>query len=63
VCRLCYGANKLSIFIDFSMNCFQELESIDVKPSGQLLELIVKIAEHPDTWEQIHRVLGFNPSL
>jgi hypothetical protein len=31
---------------------------IDPRASEQVLELIVKIAEHPTTWKQIHRVLG-----
>lgn len=33
-------------------------ELIDPKASEQVLELIVKIAEHPAIWKQIHRVLG-----
>ncbi|XP_057372792.1 uncharacterized protein LOC130693626 [Daphnia carinata] len=33
------------------------VELIDPKASEQVLELIVKIAEHPAIWKQIHRVL------
>lgn len=42
---------------------FTSKELIDPKASEQVLELIVKIAEHPATWKQIHRVLGKNPSI
>jgi len=35
----------------------KEGQSVDERANEQLLELLVKIAQHPDTWKQIHRVL------
>jgi len=46
------GAAKRYIF-----DADKEFQTADVQSGGQLLELIVKIAEHPNTWKQIHRVL------
>ena len=42
----------------FSLSLTFAKEIIDPKASEQVLELIVKIAEHPAIWKQIHRVLG-----
>lgn len=50
--------DEVTLFFVYRFDSVQDL--IDPKASEQVLQLIVKIAEHPATWKQIHRVLG-NP--